>query len=136
MALFRRYLAGALSLTATPLFAAPAWAFDLTGVWATDPAICGKVFAKRGKQVVFAELSDLYGSGYIFEGNRIRGKVARCNITSKSEEGSTIHLAAACSTSVAVENMGFELKIVDDNTFSRVFSGTSGMEVSFHRCTL
>jgi len=118
------------------LFAAPAAAFELTGIWATDAAICGKVFTKKGTEVEFAELSDLYGSGFIIEGNRIRGKIARCNIASKKEEGSTIRLTAACSTSVAVENVEFEIKVLDDNTLSRIFPGTSGMEVAYHRCTL
>ena len=54
MSSFRRYLAGALLLTTAVLFSDLAWAFELTGVWATDPTICDKVFTKRGKQIVGA----------------------------------------------------------------------------------
>jgi hypothetical protein len=136
MSSFRRYLAGALLLTMAVLFSDSAWAFELTGVWATDPTICDKVFTKRGKQIVFAELSDLYGSGYIIEGNRLLGKVARCAVKSKTENGSTIHLMARCSTGVAAENFGFEITVLDDNSFSRLFSGKSEMEATFYRCTL
>jgi hypothetical protein len=133
---FRRLLAGATSLIAVLAFAAPAAAIDLTGVWATDAGLCGKVFTKKANRVAFAELSDLYGSGFIIEASRIRGKIAKCTIKSRKEDGARVHLSAACSTSVAVESVEFDLKIVDDNTITRVTPGSTGMDVSYHRCTL
>ena len=50
-----------------------AQAFELSGAWASQPDLCKLVFTKKTNQVVFAELSDLYGSGFIVDGSRIRG---------------------------------------------------------------
>ena len=121
-------MAGWLSLLA------PAHAVDLNGAWASDPELCGKIFVKKGKQTVFAPLSDLYGSGFVIDGNRIRGKIARCTIKSRKEDGDTTLLAATCSTTIAAQELEFSLKAVDDNTVARVFPGSSAMRVDFHRC--
>jgi hypothetical protein len=115
-------------------FAAQAQAIDLNGRWSSDPALCDKVFIKKGKQVAFSPLSDLYGSGFIIDGNRIRGKIARCTIKSRKQDGDTLLLAATCSTTIAPQEMEFSLKTVDDNTVSRQFPGSSAMQVNFHRC--
>lgn len=121
-------LAGWLSLLAS------ANAVDLNGAWASDPELCGKIFVKKGKQTAFAPLSDLYGSGFIIGGNRIRGKVARCTIKSRKEDGDTVLLAATCSTIIAPQELEFSLKTVDDNRVARLFPGSSAMRVDFHRC--
>jgi hypothetical protein len=134
MMIFPRWLGGASLLIGTALFAAQAHAIELTGAWASDAELCGKIFTKTGKQVGFGPLSDLYGSGFIIEGNRIRGKIARCTIKSRTEEGATVNLSAACSTSVAVESMQFSLKIIDDNTIGRIYPGSTAMQVDYHRC--
>ena len=126
--------AGAALLMGAVLVAFEAQAIDLNGVWASDAALCDKIFTKKGKQVTFGPLSDLYGSGFIIEGNRIRGKIARCTIKSRKEEGSTIRLSATCSTTIAAEQMEFSLKVIDDNTLGRVYPGVSAMQVDFHRC--
>jgi hypothetical protein len=114
--------------------ATPAHAFDLNGLWSSDPALCDKLFIKKGKQVVFSELSDLYGSGFIIDGNRIRGKVARCMIKSRKQDGDTLLLSATCSTIIAPQDLEFSLKTVDDNTVARQIPGSSAMRVDFHRC--
>jgi hypothetical protein len=121
-------LAGLLSVDA------PAHAIDLNGSWSSDPALCDKIFAKKGKQVAFSQLSDLYGSGFIIDGSRIRGKVARCTIKSRKEEGDTLLLSATCSTIIAPQDLEFSLKTVNDNTVTRIFPGASAMRVDFHRC--
>jgi hypothetical protein len=125
----------ALALPASVLwFATQAQAIELNGLWASDPALCDKIFTKKGKQVAFSPLSDLYGSGFIIEGNRIRGKIARCTIKSRKQDGDTLLLAASCSTTIAAQELEFSLKTVDDNTVSRLFPGSSAMQVNFHRC--
>lgn len=121
-------LAGLLS------FVTPAQAIDLNGMWSSDPALCDKIFVKKGKQVVFSQLSDLYGSGFIIDGNRIRGKVARCMIKSRKEDGDTLLLSATCSTIIAPQDLELSLKTVDDNTVARMIPGSSAMRVDFHRC--
>jgi hypothetical protein len=121
-------LAGFLSLFT------PAQAIDLNGMWSSDPALCDKIFVKKGKQIVFSQLSDLYGSGFIIDGSRIRGKVARCTIKSRKEDGDTVILSATCSTIIAPQDLEFSLKTVDDNTVARMIPGASAMRVDFHRC--
>ena len=121
-------LAGVLS------FVAPARAIDLNGFWASDPALCDKIFIKKGKKVVFSELSDLYGSGFIIDGNNIRGKITRCTIKSRKENDDALILSATCSTIIAPQDLEFSLKTVDDNTVARLIPGSSAMRVNFHRC--
>ncbi len=110
-------------------------AFDLSGAWATDAGLCSQVFTKKGSGVEFTELSDLFGSGFIIEGSRIRGKNGRCTITSRKEDGDNIELAAACASSVMTQNLNFSLKIVGDNSLSRVFQEIPGMTLKYTRCT-
>jgi hypothetical protein len=125
----------ALTLPAGVLWcAAPAQAIELNGHWSSDPALCDKIFVKKGKQAAFSPLSDLYGSGFIIDGNRIRGKIARCTIKSRKQYGDTLLLAATCSTTIAAQELEFSLKTIDDNTVARLFPGSSAMQVNFHRC--
>ena len=131
-----------LAMTAVLLFGlgvmlpGPADAIELTGAWATQTDLCKLVFTKKGNAAVFAELSDLYGSGFIIEGNRIRGKAARCTITSKKQDGDNLELAAACATSIMNQSVRFNLKVIDDNNLSRLFPEIPGMTLKYTRCTL
>jgi hypothetical protein len=84
----------------TLVFPAHPRAFDLTGAWASQADLCGAVFAKKGTQTVFTELSDLYGSGFIADGKRIIGKSAQCAIQSQKQDGNNLEIAAACATSI------------------------------------
>jgi len=113
-----------------------AFAANVEGVWATDARYCDKVFVKNGSSVSFAEDGDLYGSGFIIEGRKIRGKVATCTIKNSTEDGSITHLIAACATDVMLSNVQLSVKIVDQNKLIRLFPGMSGMEIPYERCTL
>jgi hypothetical protein len=130
----RELLKGLPLVIAIVLLSFPSSAFDLNGIWATDSALCSKMFEKQGNQVVFTELSDLYGSGFMIDGTRIKGKMAQCTIKSKKEDGQTLLISAACATAIMHSDMEFSLKIVNDNAISRVFPGMSGMEVMYYRC--
>jgi hypothetical protein len=113
-----------------------AHAIELTGAWASQTDLCKLVFTKKGNGVVFAELSDLYGSGFIIEGNRIRGKTARCTITSRKQDGDNLELAASCATSIMNQSVRFGLKVIDDNNLSRLFAEIPGMTLKYTRCSL
>ena len=118
------------------LLPVPAHAIDFTGAWASQGDLCKLVFTKKGKTLAFAELSDLYGSGIIFEGNRIRGKVARCTIASKKESGDNLQLTADCATSIMHhQNVDFLLKTIDDNNIARILPNIENMEVKYTRCS-
>ena len=114
----------------------PAHAIDLTGAWASQGDLCKLVFTKKGNTVAFAEFSDLYGSGFLIEGNRIRGKATRCTITSRKQNGDNFDLTAACATSIMHQNMSFILKVIDDNNIARVLPDIENMEIKYTRCSL
>ncbi len=113
-----------------------AGAFELTGAWASQADLCKLVFTKKGNQVVFAELSDLFGSGFIVDGSRIRGRSAQCAIKSKKQEGDGLELSAACATSIMNQSVHFSLKVIDDNTVSRSFPEIPGMTLKYSRCSI
>ena len=113
-----------------------AGAFELSGAWASQSDLCNLVFVKKGSEVMFAELSDLYGSGFIIDSSRIRGKAGRCTIESKKQEGNSLTISAACATSIMNQNMKFNVKILDDDNLSREFEEIPGMSVKYSRCKL
>jgi len=133
----RRLLAIAVMLFGSSIMLPiPAHAIELTGAWSTDANLCNLVFTKKGKQIEFAELSDLYGSGLIINGDRIRGKSARCTIKSRRQEGNILDMSAACASTVMTGNLRFSVRVIDDNNFSRMFPNIENMEIKYTRCTL
>jgi hypothetical protein len=113
-----------------------AQAFELTGAWASQSDLCTRVFTKNGNQVVFAELSELFGSGFIVDGSRIRGRTVKCTIKSKKQDEDSLELSTACATSIMTSNVRFNLKIIDDNTIDRLFPEIAGMTLKYARCSL
>jgi hypothetical protein len=113
----------------------PAHAVELTGVWASQGDLCKLVFTKKGNEVVFTELSDLYGSGVIIDGNRIRAKAAHCTINSRKQNGDTLELNASCASSVATQSARFLLKMIDDNNIARVIPEIDNSQIKYTRCS-
>jgi hypothetical protein len=111
-------------------------AFELTGAWASQTDLCTRVFTRKGDQVVFAELSDLFGSGFIIDGSRIRGRSVKCTIKSKKQDGDSLELSTACATSIMTSSVRFNLKIIDDNNLDRLFPEIAGMTLKYSRCSL
>jgi hypothetical protein len=111
-------------------------AFELTGAWASQTDLCALVFTKKGNQVVFTELSDLFGSGFIVDGDRIRGRSTRCTIKSKKQAGDSLELSTACATSIMTSSVRFNLKVIDDNNLDRLFPEIPGMTLKYSRCSI
>jgi hypothetical protein len=124
----------AMLICAPLVLPAQAWAFDLTGAWASSADQCGKVFKKNGNTVAFVQDSDLYGSGFVADANQLRGRTAQCTIKSRKEVGDTVNLLAACATDIMLSSVQFSLKVLDDNKISRLFPGMEGMEITYYRC--
>jgi hypothetical protein len=124
----------AFILSIGPYAIGGAAAFDLNGAWASDADSCGKVFVRKGSQVNFADMSDVYGGGFIIEGDQIIGKYARCRIKAKKDDGKAINLVAACATDIMLQNVQFSLREVDANNVIRSFPGMEGMEIKYARC--
>ena len=123
-------------LGGTIALAGEARAFDLNGAWASDADNCGKVFVHKGGRVNFTEMSDVYGGGFIIDGDQITGKFASCRIKARKDDGQDINLIAACATDVMLQNVQFSLRETDANTVSRFFSGMEGMEIKYSRCRI
>ena len=113
-----------------------AGAFELSGAWASASELCDRVFVKKGNAVNFAELSDLFGSGFIVNGKTIRGKSAKCNIKSMKQDGELTTIAASCATSIMTGDYQFSYKVVDDNTIMRLFPDIKDMTLRYFRCSL
>ena len=107
---------------------------SISTVWASDADNCAKVFVRKGAQVSFAEMSEVYGGGFIIEGDQITGKFARCRIKANKDDGKTINLVAACASDIMLQNVQFSLREVDANTVIRMFPGMEGMEIKYARC--
>ena len=118
------------------LFSGEAFAFELSGAWASDAALCDHVFNKKGSAVSFTELSDLYGSGFIVNGDAIKGKMAECRIKSRKQDGDITTLVASCATSIMTGEYQFSYKVLGDNSLARMFPDIKGMTVNYARCPL
>jgi hypothetical protein len=128
--------AAALLLAASIAMPGSAIAFDLNGAWASDADNCAKVFTRKGPQVIFSDNSDVYGGGFIIEGDQITGKFGRCRIKARKDDGNTINLIAACASDIMLQNVQFSLKEADANNVTRMFPGMEGMEIKYARCPM
>jgi len=130
-------IARMLSCTIIVLFSSNSRAFEFDGAWTTDAAKCVKVFVKKSNRISMTKHADLFGGGFIVEGNRIRGPVATCKINSRKEEGDMLHLIASCSTEISILSpMQLDIKIEDTNNIVRFFSNFSEIAIPYTRCAL
>jgi hypothetical protein len=107
---------------------------DIEGAWATDGDNCAKVFTSQSGAPALALDSDLYGGGFVIEGDRITGKMARCTIKKRQRDGDMLHLLTACATDIMYSNIQFSLRMRPDGRITRVFPGMAGMEITYSRC--
>jgi hypothetical protein len=129
------FIVPAIFCATMSMFSFPANAFELDGVWTTDSSQCSKMFEKKHQTISLRPKSDIYGSGFIVEGNKIRGKLLTCEITDRKQAGAVLNLAARCSTSIALLSpTEFSLKINDDNHITRTLADFDNMSVTYARC--
>ena len=131
-----RKLSAAAALVVGSLLATSsgAGAVDLNGAWATSADQCDKVFTRQGGKLGFTEMSDVYGGGFIVDGDQMVGKFARCKIKARKENGPNINLIAACATDIMLSSVQFSVKELDANIIVRLFPGIEDMEIRYHRC--
>ena len=122
-------------LIALLFFGAAAEARDMTGAWVTDATTCKKVFTGTGSKLAFAKDADVYGSGFIYDKNRLKGKNANCVIKTQKQDGDVLHLVALCANDVTLGMVQFSLRIHDDNQITRFFSGVSELDIKYYRCS-
>ena len=123
------------ALTALLGIGVAAEARDLKGAWVTDESTCKKVFTGEGTKLGFAKDADVYGSGFIYEGNRLRGKNASCAVKTQKQDGEVLHLLALCANDVTFGTVQFSLKIQDDNQITRLYPGLSELDTKYYRCS-
>ena len=124
----------ALLLGSLLVMAGRADALDLNGAWASAADQCAKVFTRQGGKLGFTEMSDVYGGGFIIDGDQIIGKFARCRIKARKDDGMNVNLIAACATDIMLSSVQFSLKELDANSVARLFPGIEEMEIRYHRC--
>lgn len=135
MTLLRKLLlATSIAAGSGSLLPQEASAFELTGAWATSAEQCTKVFVRQGGKLGFTDMSDVYGGGFIVDGNELVGKFARCRIKTRKNNGANINLIAACATDIMLSSVQFNLKELDANSIVRLFPGLDEMEIRYHRC--
>ncbi|MGY4306384.1 hypothetical protein ACVIJ6_003627 [Bradyrhizobium sp. USDA 4369] len=136
MSYTRQLLVGAaLSLSAC-LAAERAYAVELNGAWATSADQCEKVFTREGGKLGFAEMSEVYGGGFIVDGKQLIGRFARCTITARKETGPNVNLIASCATDIMLSSVQFSLRELEPGSIIRLFPGMEEMEIRYHRCSL
>jgi hypothetical protein len=108
-----------------------AFAYDLNGAWSSGGA-CENIFVRKDKLISFLPEAEAYGSGFIVQGDLIRGRAVRCTIKSRSEKGPVHRLSAICSTDIMIDRVQISYKVVDQNRIVRVIPG--GVEIEFTRC--
>ena len=126
----------AMALCLCILVCSSAWAFDLTGAWATAEAACPKVFLKDENKVSLTADSDIYGGGFAVDGNQIVGKMARCRINSTKQDGAVLRVSATCLTDIMHSEAQFSFEIAGENRMWRKFSGMPDMDMEYVRCQL
>jgi hypothetical protein len=124
----------ALLLGSLLVMAGRADALDLNGAWAGDASQCAKVFVRQGGRLGFTEMSEVYGGGFIIEGDQIIGKFGRCRIKARKDDGKNVNLIAACATDIMLSSVQFSVRELDANSIARLFPGMDDMEISYHRC--
>jgi hypothetical protein len=113
-------------------------AFELTGAWAATADQCDRVFTRSGRanDIAFTRQAYRHGGGFIIEADRIRGKFITCRIKSKKVDGQVLNLIAGCASDIILSNIQFSLKVLDENTIARQFTGVEGLEFKYHRCSV
>jgi hypothetical protein len=126
----------ALALLATLSLSPSTYAADLKGAGASDASVCSKVFAKSNNRISFMPDAELYGGGFLVEGDRATGTFQKCNSKSIKDDGTDVHMIAACSTGVEVSNLQFNVEIVGHDQITVSSNGAVSVTNSYVRCPI
>ena len=123
-----------IAFAVTVLFVLHMYAADLNGAWANDPNVCSQIFVKKNEKISMADHSDMYGRGFIIEGNEVTDQLATCHIKDRKVDDSMIRLAADCSTDMGRFTDQLILRIDGNDRLTRFFVGMRGMGLTYFRC--
>jgi hypothetical protein len=131
------YFAAALLAVLATLSSSPSTdAADLNGAWASDASVCNKVFVKSNNRISFAPDAELYGGGFLVEGDRATGTFQKCSIKSMKDDGTEVHLIASCSTGVEISNLRFTVKVVGHDQITVSSNGAVDVTTPYVRCPM
>jgi hypothetical protein len=109
-------------------------AFELNGAWAAEKAACPKIFIKNEASIAFAPNSELWGKGFIVEGNSIKGQRISCAIKHRKTQSSELYLLTQCADDIMIDQVQLHLKITGDNSITRYIPAIEGLESTYVRC--
>jgi len=78
-----------------------------------------------------ADHSDLYGRGFIVQGDEFTDSLATCHIKQRKVDDNTVRLVADCSTGSGRFTDQIVLRIDDNNRVTRFSEGT---RLAYFRC--
>jgi hypothetical protein len=107
---------------------------DASGLWANQPEACESIFVKTAKGVDFAPTADFHGSGFIIQGDVIRGKTATCKVRKRARQGKVITITATCTSDVMVGDTTFRLRVDDPDSIVRLVPGLPELDTKYMRC--
>ena len=116
------------------LFSSHAHAVDLNGPWANDVNVCSKIFQKKNNKISMARNADFYGSGFIIDGNTVKGMLAACQIISHKQDGEKMQLEAKCVTDMATSSNQFSLRLDGNDKLTRFYPDMPDMKMDYFRC--
>ena len=93
------------------------------------------MFTGEGPKPGIAKDADVYGSGFIYESDRLRGKNASCVIKTVKQDDDVLHLVTLCTNDVTFGTVQFSLRIHDDNQITRLYPGLSELDTKYYRCS-
>jgi hypothetical protein len=111
-------------------------AADLSGAWTDDADACTKVFTKKNNKLAFTQNADVHAGSLIVQGRQITGTFQKCTVKSFRDDGSTLKVIAACSDSVAVSDVAFDVKITGENTITLSSKVPVPVEMLYVRCPM
>lgn len=129
-----RTVTGVSAVLAMSIGGTSAGAAGIDGAWASSAEACSKIFERRGNRVSLRGDADMYGSGFVVEGNQIRGKSSTCTVRVRKQDGDIVHLVAACSTDVAVDTLQLSYKQDGPDRIIRIYPGLPELDTPYYRC--
>lgn len=107
---------------------------DASGLWANQLDACDTIFLRDGKRVSFSPTADFHGSGFVIEGNVIRGKSATCKVRKKARKGDVVTITATCASDVMVGDATFQLNVAEPNSIVKIVPGIPELDTKYFRC--
>jgi hypothetical protein len=123
-----------IGFAVTLLFVLHAYAADLNGAWASNPDVCSQIFVKKNNKISMADYADLYGRGFIIEGDEVTDQLATCHIKDRKVDDNTIRLGTDCSTNMGHFTDQIILRFDGNDRVTRFSVGTRGTGLAYFRC--